>query len=80
MSTRGITLAATLFLLAGAARGAEVQVTPVCRSYGPTTSYYADPCCQVGPVRRLLRRVFRPCCPPAPVASRRATRLSGGPK
>ena len=70
MSIRGITLAAAALLLGGigVAQGAEVEANVVCRRYGPTTSCYSDPCCQVGPVRRFLRRVFCPCCAPAPVA------------
>jgi hypothetical protein len=66
MSIRGISLGVAMLLLGGigVVRGGEVEATPVCRPYGPTTTYYADPCCQVGPVRRFLRRVFRPCCPP----------------
>jgi hypothetical protein len=59
MSIRGISLVAATLLLGGiaSARGD-------CRPYGPTTTYYPDPCCRVGPVRRFLRRVFRPSCPP----------------
>ena len=64
MSKRGICLGVALLLVGGAVRGGEVEATPVCRPYGPSTSYYGDPCCRVGPVRRFLRRVFHPCCPP----------------
>ena len=68
MSPRGIALSVALLALGGIAQGGEVQADLVCNRCGPTTTYYADPCCQVGPVRRFLRRVFRPCCPPVPVA------------
>src|SRR5262245_1710185 len=55
------------------ARG-DVPAAPACRTCrSATTSAFAapttccDPCERVGPVRRLLRRIFRPCCaPPAP--------------
>ena len=63
MSIRGFSLCVAVLLVAGAARAGEVEATTVCR-YGPTTSYYPDPCCRVGPVRRFIRRVFHPCCPP----------------
>ena len=69
MSIRGFSLAAVLLVGGiGTARGAEVQADLVCNRCGPTTAYYSDPCCRVGPVRRFLRRVFYPCCPPVPVA------------
>lgn len=69
MSIRSISLAAVLLVGGiGSVRGAEVQGDLVCNRCGPTTAYYADPCCRPGPVRRFLRRVFHPCCPPAPVA------------
>ena len=64
MSIRGISLGVAALLLGGVA-----SVRGDCRPYGPTTAYYADPCCQVGTVRRFLRRVFHPCCPP-PVCAR----------
>ena len=67
MSNRGFYLGVAMLVIGGVARGGEVEATPVCRGYGPTTTYYPDPCCRVGPVRRFLRRVFHPCCPP-PVA------------
>ena len=69
MSIRGISLAAMLLVGGiGSVRGAEVQADLVCNHGGPTTAYYADPCCRPGPVRRFLRRVFHPCCPTVPVA------------
>ena len=63
MSNRGLCLGVAVLLVAGAAHAGEVEATPVSR-YGPTTSYYPDPCCRVGPVRRFIRRAFYPCCPP----------------
>jgi hypothetical protein len=70
----------TLALSATQARSGEVPADPVFRSCRPAAVRYCgaplttyrmtvghDPCCQpcrVGPVRRFLRRVFRPCCPP----------------
>lgn len=57
---------ALLLVLAGTAQAGEPQATPVC---GRSRSCYAgrrcyDPCQPVGPVRRFLRRVFLPRCPP----------------
>jgi hypothetical protein len=59
-------VAAPVCALVALASARPVAAQPCCP---PTVRYYAparccDPCPPVGPVRRLLRRVFRPCCPP----------------
>ena len=43
MSIRGVSLGVALLLVGGVVRGGEVEATPVCRPYGPSTSYYPDP-------------------------------------
>ena len=59
---RGVVCALALVLVSGAAEAGETLATPVCH---PCRKRCYDPCQPVGPVRRLLRRVFlRPCPPP----------------
>jgi len=68
---------AVALALAGGARAGEVKAAPACCKRPVTASYYVgpntccyDPCCErVGPVRRLLRRIFRPCCAPPRVVA-----------
>lgn len=57
--------------LAPTARG-DAPAELACRTGRASVSGFAapgccpDPCERVGPVRRLLRRIFRPCCTPPP--------------
>lgn len=53
-------------LLGAAVRPASAEdglFRPVCGGCRPARACY-EPCPPVGPIRRLLRRVFHPCCPP----------------
>jgi hypothetical protein len=80
ITLRGQALACALLvagLSAPAVSAGEVAAQSVCGGcrpavaryyYAPVTGYSVtacyDPCPPVGPIRRFLRRVFRPCCPP----------------
>lgn len=76
---RGLAMSCALVgsaLAIGGVRAGEVEGDLMCRGCGPSRSFYVapavslqvrsyyEPCEPVGPVRRFLRRVFRPCCPP----------------